>query len=291
MLDENLEPAFKSPSGACDTHFHVFGPLDRYPASSARYEPPHAPLEQYLELAKKLGIERMVFVQPSAYGTDNRCMLDSMARVSAPCRGIADISEDIADAEIESLHARGVRGVRINTSPIAPYDAGRASALAARVKKLEARLKGLGWCLEFLGPGWLTQALMPSMHELSIDFILCHIGMFPAKGGVDQPGFRDLLKLCEGGRCWIKLTAPYRFSTAPGYADVAPLVRALARHAPDRLLWGSDHPHLSFADKVGGIELYNLLGEWLPEESLRRKVLVENPERLFGLEGRSAQGE
>lgn len=283
MLDEKLEPAFKSPPGACDAHFHVFGPLDRYPvASLARYDPPYAPLEEYLVLAQKLGIERMVFVQPSAYGTDNRYLLDSMAHTTVPCFGIVDIPEDLPDAEIETLHERGVRGVRINTSPIAPYDPGRVDALMSRIKTLESRLKGLGWVLEFLGPGWLTHALMPAMRKLDIDFILCHIGMFLAKDGVDQPGFRDLLKLVEGGRCWLKLTAPYRFAAAPDFADAAPLVRAAARTAPERLIWGTDHPHLSFADKVGSVQLFNLLGAWLPEEQMRRKVLVENPERLFG---------
>lgn len=282
MLEEKLEPAFKSPPGACDTHFHVFGPLDRYPvASLARYEPPYAPLEEYLGLARKLGIERMVFVQPSAYGTDNSYLLDSMARTTAPCFGIVDIPEDLPDAEIEALHARGVRGVRINTSPIAPYDPGRVEALMGRIRTLESRLKGLGWVLEFLGPGWLTHALMPALRRLDIDYILCHIGMFLAKDGVDQLGFRELLKLLDGGRCWIKLTAPYRFATAPGFADAAPLVRTAAKTAPERLIWGTDHPHLSFGDKVGSVQLFNLLGEWLPEESMRRKVLVENPERLF----------
>ncbi|MDP2241166.1 MAG: amidohydrolase family protein [Burkholderiales bacterium] len=283
MHDENLQPAFISPAGACDTHFHVFGPLAQYPvASLSRYIPPLAPLEDYLALAKKLGMERLVFVQPSAYGTDNRCMLDAMARVKLPRLGIADIDEDMPDAEIEALHALGVRGVRINTSPVAPFDPGRVNALLGRITKLESRLKGLGWVLEFLGPGWLTHALMPTMRKLDIDFILCHIGMFLAKDGVDQPGFRDLLKLLEGGHCWPKLTAPYRFATAPDFADAAPLVRAVAKVAPDRLIWGSDYPHLSFADKVGSVQLFNLLGEWLPEETLRRKVLVENPEKLFG---------
>ncbi|MEK6594061.1 MAG: amidohydrolase family protein [Pseudomonadota bacterium] len=283
MLEEKLQPAFKAPPGACDTHFHVFGPPDNYPpASRARYDPPYAPLDAYLQLAKKLGMERFVFVQPSAYGTDNRYMLDSMARINAPCFGIVDIAENLADAEIEALHARGVRGVRINTSPVAPYDPGRADALLGRIRTLENRLKGLGWVLEFLGPGWLTHALMPTLRKLDIDFILCHIGMFLAKDGVDQAGFRDLLKLCDGGRCWLKLTAPYRFATAPDFADAAPMVRAVAKAAPERLIWGSDHPHLSFADKVGSVQLLNLLGAWLPEESLRRKVLVDNPQTLFG---------
>jgi predicted TIM-barrel fold metal-dependent hydrolase len=285
MHEEKLQPAFKTPPGACDTHFHVFGPLSQYPvASLSRYIPPLAPLEDYLKLSRKLGMERLVFVQPSAYGTDNRCMLDAMARVNMPCLGIVDIAEDETDAEIEALHARGVRGVRINTSPVAPYDAGRADALLGRITTLASRLKGLGWVLEFLGPGWLTHALMPTLRKLDIDFILCHIGMFLAKDGVEQAGFRDLLKLCESGRCWPKLTAPYRFATAPDFDDAAPLVRSLAKTAPERLLWGSDYPHLSFADKVGSVQLFNLLGTWLPDAALRRRVLADNPQQLFGFE-------
>lgn len=286
MHEEHVQPAYKAPPGACDTHFHVFGPLDRYPvATRERYEPPHAPLEEYLELARRLGIERMVFVQPSAYGTDNTYMLESMARVTAPCRGIVDIDENAPDALIESLHARGVRGVRINTSPVAPYDAGRPQALAGRVKTLERRLKGLGWVLEFLGPAWLTRAMMPLLRELEMDYILCHIGMFLAKEGPEQPGFREMIELADSGRCWLKLTAAYRFATPPDYADAKPMVQTLVNAVPDRLIWGSDHPHLSFGDKVGSVQLYNLLGDWIPDEGLRRKVLVDNPSRLFGFDG------
>src|SRR5688572_646944 len=283
MNEENLQPAYKAPPGACDTHFHVFGPLDKYPvASRARYEPPYAPLDEYVKLANRLGIERMVFVQPSAYGTDNTYMLESMAKVGVPCRGIVDIDENAPDELIESLHAQGVRGVRINTSPIAPHDPGRATALANRVRILESRTKGLGWVLEFLGPSWLTREMMPLMHELEMDYILCHIGMFLAKDGPRQPGYADMIDLAKHGRCWLKLTGPYRFAEAPGFAGSKAMVLALTDTVPDRLIWGTDHPHLSFADKVGSVRLFNLLGEWIPDTGLRRKVLVHNPEHLFG---------
>ena len=283
MHEEDLKPAYKAPPGACDTHFHVFGPLDKYPvATRSRYEPPHAPLEEYVELAKKLGIERIVFVQPSAYGTDNTYMLESMARVNTPCRGIVDIDENVPDTLIESLHAQGVRGVRINTSPIAPYDATRAGELTGRVKTLERRTKHLGWMLEFLGPAWLTREMMPVMRELEMDYILCHIGMFLAKDGPKQPGFVDMIDLAKHGRCWLKLTGPYRFAEAPGFAGSTAMVRALVETVPDRLIWGTDHPHLSFADKVGSVRLFNLLGEWIPDERTRNKVLATNPARLFG---------
>lgn len=280
----DVQPAFRAPAGACDTHFHVFGPHDKYPvASKARYEPPTALLPDFLELCERLGIERMVFVQPSAYGTDNSCMLDAMDEVDFERRrGIVDIDEDLPDDDIQALHDRGVRGVRINTSPVAPFDPQRQGVLEPRIRMLAKRLAGLGWSLEFLSPGWLTEALMPVMREIEIDFIIDHMGMFPAEQGIEQEGFQKLLKLAEKPNCWIKLTGIYRMSKTPGFKDAGPFAQELAKVTSDRLIWGSDHPHLSFADKVGSIELFNLLAEWFPSEADRHRILVDNPARLFG---------
>jgi predicted TIM-barrel fold metal-dependent hydrolase len=279
-------PDFRSPPGGCDAHFHVFGPAQRYPyASDLRYAPPLAPLDEFLALAEKLGLSRFVFVQPSAYGRDNRCMLDAMREVGTEkCRGIADIDENAPDAELARLDALGVRGVRINLSPVKPFESGFAPRLMPRIARLAARCAEIGWHLDFLTPGWLTSELMPTLRKLRLDFTLAHFGLFQAKEGADQPGFRELLELLRRGerRCWVKLTGSYRVSAAKGFADVAPMARALVETAPDRLIWGSDYPHLSFADKVGSVELWNLLGQWAPGEAIRRQILVENPQRLFG---------
>jgi predicted TIM-barrel fold metal-dependent hydrolase len=226
-----------------------------------------------------------VFVQPSAYGRDNRCMLDAMREVGKErCRGIVDIDENAPDAEIARLDALGVRGVRINLSPVKPFETGFAPKLMPRIAKLAARCAEIGWQLDFLTPGWLTAELMPTLRKLKLDFTLAHFGMFQAKDGTDPPGFRALLELLRSGecRCWVKLTGVYRMSAAAGFADVAPMARALIEAAPDRLIWGSDYPHLSFADRVGSVELWNLLGTWAPDEVTRRRILVDNPRRLFG---------
>ena len=122
---------------------------------------------------------------------------------------------------------------------------------------------------------------MPTLGKLNLDFTIAHFGMFLAKDGVKQPGFRQLLDLMRRGRCHVKLTGIYRISVAKGFADVAPMARALIEAAPDRVIWGSDYPHLSFADKVGSIGLWNLLRKWAPDEATRRKILVDNPQRLF----------
>lgn len=280
-------PAFRSPPLACDAHFHVFGPAERYGyAGDLRYAPPYAPLEDYLKLAKHLDIERFVFVQPSAYGRDNACMVDAMVEVGAArCRGIVDVDEDVPDAELARLDAIGVRGVRINVSPVKQPEPGFAKTMLPRIERLDARLSELGWHLDFLTPGWLTDELIPVMQRLKCPFSVAHMGMFLAKDGPGQPGFRRFLDLLrrDDRKAWVKFTGTYRMSTAPGFADVLPMARALIEAAPDRIIWGSDYPHLSFADKVGSVELFDLLGQWAPDDATRRRILVDNPQALFEL--------
>ena len=291
-VDDEGAPAFAAPPLACDSHFHVFGPAERYAyGRDLRYAPPVAPLADYLALARKLGIERYVFVQPSAYGRDNDCMLDAMREVGPQrCRGIVDVDENIPDTDLARLHAAGVRGVRVNVSPVKASEPGFSVSMLPRIERLNARCAELGWQLDFLTPGWLTRELLPVMRRLKVNFTVAHMGMFLAKEGVEQPGFQEFLELIRechdggeyGGRCWVKFTGTYRMSTAPGFGDVAPLARALIDTAPDRIIWGSDYPHLSFADQVGSVELFNLLAQWAPDAAVRQKILVDNPQTLFG---------
>jgi predicted TIM-barrel fold metal-dependent hydrolase len=285
--DRDVAPLFKAPPQSCDAHFHIFGPADRYPHGGVneklRYAPPVAPLENYLEEARRLGFTRFVFVQPSAYGRDNACMLDAMASLPGS-RGIVDIDQDEPDAMLARLDAAGVRGVRINVSPVKQPEAGFAASLLPRIMRLDARCAEIGWHLDFLLPGWLTAEVMDTLRRLRAPFSLAHMGMFLAKEGAGQPGFRALIDLVTHGegRTWVKLTGAYRISAAPGFADIDPMVAALIAAAPDRLIWGSDYPHLSFADKVGTVELFNLLDRWAPDPATKRKILVDNPARLFG---------
>jgi 2-pyrone-4,6-dicarboxylate lactonase len=285
-LSPDEKPAFTAPVGACDAHFHVFGPAERYPADASaplRYALPLAPLSDYLQLAERLGLTRFVFVQPSAYGRDNRCMLDAMREIGpARCRGIVDIAEDAPDAHLADLHALGVRGVRINVSPVHPPQAGLAEAMLPRIRTLAARCKELGWQLDFLLPGWLTLALMPQLRALRLPFTLAHMGMNLAKDGVQTAGCAALLELLAHGEGFahVKFTGIYRISKLPGFADVDALAQALIAQAPDRIIWGSDYPHLSFADN-SSVELFNLLGRWTDSADVRRQILVDTPTRLF----------
>lgn len=262
----------------------MFGPGERYPyGADLRYKPPLAPLENFLELARHLGCERFVFVQPSAYGRDNACMLDAMRVIGANCRGIVDVDENAPDAELERMNQAGVRGVRVNVNPIKPPEPGFSRTMLPRLERLDARCAELGWMLDFLTPGWLTRELIPVMGKLKSRFTVAHMGMFLAKDGPQQAGFRQFLDFLRGNEHgWVKFTGTYRMSVAPGFADAAPMARALIDTVPDRIIWGSDYPHLSFADRVGSVELFNLLGVWAPDPAIRKRILVDNPERLFG---------
>ena len=267
----------RAAADACDAHFHVFGPADRYPHGGVneklRYAPPLAPLSDYLALAQHLGIERFVFVQPSAYGRDNACMLDAMREVGiARCRGIVDVDEDAPDALLAEMDKLGVRGVRINVSPVKPPEPGfsdndaaahRAPRRALRRARLASRLPHARLADRGTAAGLREDALrvQPRPH-----------GHVPRQGRTAAAGLPKLLDLLRhgDGRAWVKLTGTYRMATPPDFADAAPMARALIEAAPDRLIWGSDYPHLSFADKVGSVQLFNLLADWADEPTRRQ---------------------
>jgi 2-pyrone-4,6-dicarboxylate lactonase len=288
--DAGLAPAFTAPKHACDAHFHVFGPAEKYPATATdlRYPLPLAPLDAYLKTAKRIGFERFVFVQPSGYGLDNSCMLDAMAAMDpAVRRGIVHLDDAKArasDAELARWHDFGVRGVRINISPIRQPEAGLAEALKPKIERTAAICRALGWHVDFLLPGWLISQLMPVLRDLPVEFTVAHMGLFPARDGAGQAGFKEFLALANdrSKRCWVKLTGIYRFSKDPTFADVKPFAQALIAAVPDLVIWGSDYPHLSFHDKVGSIQLYNKLAEWAPDAAMRKRILADNPARLFG---------
>lgn len=285
-LTPEVKPSFQPPDLVCDSHFHVFGDAGRYPYDAKlRYTPPVAPLEDYLSLAQHLGIKRFVFVQPSAYGRDNSCMLDAMRSLSPGVRrGIVDVDEDISDKELALLHEVGVRGIRINVSPIHRSEDGLLGKMLPRVLKLDARCAELGWHLDFLLPGWLTQQMLPIFAKLRVDHSLAHMGMFLAASGPEQEGFQQLLNLLQNGngKTWIKFTGTYRMATGPNFEDALPMAQAILKASPDRVIWGSDYPHLSFSDKVGSTQLFNLLKDWAPDAATQKKILQDNPEKLFG---------
>jgi 2-pyrone-4,6-dicarboxylate lactonase len=200
-------------------------------------------------------------------------------------RGIMHLDDaNPNDAELARRHELGIRGVRINISPVRKPETGLADVLRPKIVRTADICRALGWHVDLLLPGWLVRELMPTLRELPVAFSVAHMGLFPAADGASQPGFAELLSLVSdgSGRCWVKLTGIYRFSKHPTFADVRPFAQALIATAPDHLIWGSDYPHLSFHHKVGTIGLYNNLAEWAPDPTMRRRILAENPARLFG---------
>src|SRR5580698_10726851 len=196
--DAGFEQAFAAPPNACDSHFHVFGPAEKYSyGTDIRYKPPYEPVERYLELARRLGLVRYVFVQPSAYGFDNSCMLDAMRQLDpAIRRGIVDLDETrTTDKELSDLDALGVRGIRVNVSPIRKPEAGLAASMLPRILRLAKICAELAWHLDFLTPGWLVNELMPTLYDLPVEFSVAHMGLFPAEDGPKQSGFQSFLDL------------------------------------------------------------------------------------------------
>lgn len=281
---ESIPPALMPPL-ACDAHFHVFGPDDRYPpAHHALYPTPVASLEDYLRLARRMSVQRYVLVQPSMYGIDNRCMLDALRTLGPErARAVIDIDEAATnDHELAQLHDLGVRAVRMHSH--ASSDAAVIRKWQARLRDLAALTGELGWSIDFLMPGWLTREFLPQLRDLDVDFTIAHLGYLPASLGVAQPAFQDLLTLLRQGRgrAWIKLSGFYRMCDQEDYRTVQPFVEALLQCAADRLIWGSDYPHVMMKRPIHTTQQLELLTTWVPGEAARRQVLVENPARLYG---------
>ena len=290
MPVDQRSPDIKSPPLGCDCHLHVFGDPATYSYSAdRRNSPPAVPLADYMaeyqDLARRCGIERMVFTQPSTYGRDNTCMLDAIRMVGKNARGIVDIDENAPDAELARLDAAGVCGVRINLGPPnRPREAGLMEKSLARIRRLDARCAEIGWQLDILSPSWLIVDMLDVYRTFKSNFTLAHFGMFLARDGAAQPGLLKLIDFMRNGdgRCWLKLTAPYRMATEPGYADSAIIAKAVIGAVPDRIIYGSDYPYLSNSHRVNSIDLFNLVGQWMPDAATRQKILVDNPAQLFG---------
>ncbi|OWT64094.1 GntR family transcriptional regulator [Candidimonas nitroreducens] len=268
----------------CDTHVHIFESRERYPLKTGelRSEPPDAPLARLLAESGPEGVRRVVFDQPSHYGYDNRCILDAVETLGRDrARAIVSIDENtVTDTELDALHARGARSIRVNYG-YRSTDPDITRRAAEHAHKLASRAADRGWHLEFLVPNRALRELLPTLAGLPCDFSVGHMGVFPAEKGVSQEGFADFLRLHAMGRCWIKFTGVYRISKAPDFTDIEPMARAFVQNNPDRIVWGSDWPFLSHLDVVTYPQLLGLFEQWVPDAATQRRILVENPARLF----------
>ena len=268
--------------GACDCHAHVCGPESRYPYSPARlYTPEDALPADYRRMLDALGLERGVLVQPSIYGTDNRALLDALAEDRERLRGVAVVPYDIHARELEKLHQAGVRGVRQN---IVDLKDGKGALPLDELRRLAVKVKPFGWHVEFLMHVDEFPELDRQLADFPVDVVFGHLGYVSTSKKPAERGFQALLRLMKDGKAWVKLTAPYRLTTsAMPYPDTDVFARALVDAAPERLLWGTDWPHVFIKTALPqDKKLLGLLEHWVPDREMRKRILVDHPARLYG---------
>jgi predicted TIM-barrel fold metal-dependent hydrolase len=282
------------PVGATDCHAHIFCDAKAFPMSPDRtYTPEGAPVSELLALHRALSIERVVFIQPTVYGTDNACVLAAIREVGSHARGVAVIDDKTPDAELDRLERAGIRGLRINLETTGQSDPALArDRFLAAVKRIGSRRLHIQM---FTRPPVIA-AIKDAIAAAPVTVVFDHFGGAQASGGVAQPGFDALAALVQSGKAYVKLSAPYRGSTQPpSYSDMAPLAKALVAANPQRILWGSDWPHPNTSPdarnpetgtsprvSVDDVAVLNQLAVWLPSIPQRRIVLVDNPARLYG---------
>jgi predicted TIM-barrel fold metal-dependent hydrolase len=283
------------PARACDCHVHVFGPFDRFPLWAGRaYTPGAASIDDLIALHQGLGIGRVVVVQASPQGSDNRCTVDALQRMNAMghgARGVAVIDEHTSDSDLHAMHAAGVRGVRVNLESAGLHD----PQVARRLMQAAAeRVAPLGWHVQT----YTTLDVIASMHDslmaLPTPVVIDHFGRATAALGVAQEGFAALVSLVESGQAWVKLSAAHRISDLPDCDDARAIAQALISANPSRMLWGTDWPHPGAwpgvprqrearepFHPINNARALQRLSEWTTADQWAR-ILVDNPARLYG---------
>ncbi len=284
---------FSVPAGATDCHVHVFPDPARFPFFTGRtYTPPVATAADLARLLRSLDLSRVVIVQPSVYGTDNRATLDGIRQLGLRrARGVAVIGADTTGARMAELQAAGIRGVRVNLETAGVVD---PAASAQKLKAAVDQVAPLGWHVQTYTRLSIIEALKDQLMALKVPLVVDHFGGARGELGTGQPGFAALVELVRAGRAYVKISGAYRSSTkAPDYAEMLPFAQALIAANPDRIVWGSDWPHpnttlkraaheISEAEPIQDATLLNQLAKWAPDPAIRKKILVDNPARLYG---------
>lgn len=277
-------PRLATPAGACNGHFHIFGPATRFPyAASRAYTPPDAPLEDVLAMHATLGMTRGVAIQGNAHGTDNSALLDALRRAGGRLRGVGIAPPATPAAELAVMAAAGVCALRFHH--IAGVQKATFSAIGVDAfLELAPTMADLGLHLQMMINAAELPAVMPRLAHWKLPIVIDHYALAPAAEGTAAAGFEAVRRNLAEGRIWLKVSAPYRMSQRyPDYEDVAPLHEALVKANPDQLLWGSDWPHPRLAENMPDDgHLVDFFNAWTPDERVRRKILVENPARLYG---------
>jgi len=273
------KPKIRLPRGACDTHFHVFGPQQRFPFAPERSYTPtcDAPKETLFALHRHLGIERGVVVQSAAHGFDNAAAADLLA-ANASYRGVALVPASTGTGELRKLHAQGFRAARFHyMGHIAKGDS------IDDVLAMAKRLAGIGWHLQIHMDGPHIPELAPALARSPVPVVVDHMGRVDASKGTGHADFQALLGLLKHKHVWVKVSGSERISRqASPWPDAAPFARKLVAECPERCLWGSDWPHPNLAAVPDDGVLVDLIEKMAPAEAERRALLVDNPARLYG---------
>lgn len=277
-------PDYRPPAGAVDAHCHVFGPGDVFPyAPERKYTPCDAPKEKLFALRDHLGFARNVIVQASCHGRDNAALVDALEASGGRARGVAIVGEDVTGEELRALHAAGVRGVRFNfvkrlveATPHAVFE------------RIARKVAALGWHIVVYFEGPDLEEVAPLVRRLPGIVVVDHMGRPDVAQGVEGAGFRAFCDfLAEDARYWVKVSCPERLTVAgPPYDDVVPFGRALVARFPDRVLWGTDWPHPNMKSHMPDDgALVDVIPRIAPTAELQRRLLVDNPMRLYWPDG------
>jgi predicted TIM-barrel fold metal-dependent hydrolase len=273
------EPAkTKAPARATDCHHHIYD--SRFPADpTATLHPGNATVADYRMLQKRIGTTRNVVVQPSTYGVDNSCLLDALAQFGTRnTRGVAVVNTSVTDAELQRLHTAGVRGIRFNIAQA-------GATTVEMIEPLSQRVVKLGWHIQVNAPSEKILANAAIWERVPTQIVFDHLAHLREPDGVKDPTFAVVSALLTKGKAWVKLSGAYADTKVgpPTYADSTAVARAYVQLAPQRLVWGSDWPHPTEKDnaKPDDALLFDLLTQWAPDEATRRRILVDNPTRLY----------
>lgn len=282
------KPRIAPPPGAWDTHAHIFGPPDKFPYTEGRgYTPPDAPAENFVALLDHLGFAHGLAVQGNAHGYDNRVLFDALSRYPQRLRGIGITDTRVPPQALRDWDKIGMRGLRFHLFS----DAGKPGyvrGVGLDVFEVFRRtMADLGWVMQIFCDWRLMAELAPRLKDISAEMpvIVDHMLHIPAERGVNDPNFQALLRLVGEGYLHVKVSAPYRLSNRfPDYPDVRPFHDALVAANPERLMWGTDWPHPSIPAEIMPDDghLLDLFHAWTPDENVRRQILVDTPQRLFG---------
>ncbi|BEP43294.1 amidohydrolase [Variovorax sp. V15] len=274
------KPTIAAPEGACDAHIHVYDRrFPMYGSPDAMLD--NATADDYRLLQQRTGTQRTVVVQPRVHGTDNSVTLAAIQALGAhSTRGVAVVRPEVSDAELKQLHEGGIRGIRFTL-----YTSANAATDFSMVEPLARRVHALGWHVQLHWSADQIAAHAALLDRLPCTVVFDHLARLPQPDGLSHPACRVVSRLLDNGRTWIKLSGAYLDSAAgaeDGYADTIDVARAWATQAPERVVWGSDWPHpTERTAKPDDAQLFDLLGRWVPDEAARRRVLVDNPARLY----------